>query len=267
MTTSALNQVDLAFIIDTTGSMGGFIGAAQQHMIALLDSLVRDPLFPLDLRVAVVEYRDHPPQDNTFASRPHPFTSNLAEVQNTINTLKPDGGGDAPESVYDGLACASTLDWRPYSRRIAVLIGDAPPHDTRTRPEAKLALFGDCTCGLMLDEVTAQMETTGLQFYSLSLTVHPEAAFTALSQMTGGTAFHSTQAQQAIAVIKDLLVAELNELEFDRQVLEQWQAGAEVSAGGSGEVSIERISEALAAGPGRVAKSLTRLGRRRLLEA
>lgn len=259
MISDPLNQVDLAFIVDTTGSMGGFIGAAQRHMIALLNTLANDPLFPLDLHVAVVEYRDHPPQDNTFASFPHPFTTDLAEVQKTINGLKPEGGGDTPESVYDGLACACTLDWRSHSRRIAVLIGDASPHDIRARPEARFSLFGDCTCGLSLDEITARIETMGLQFYSLALTFHAVAAFNALAQMCGGTAFQADQAEKAIQVLKDLLTAEQGEMEFDRQVLALWQAG--------GEVSIERISEALAAGPGRVAKSITRLGRRRLLAA
>jgi hypothetical protein len=259
MTSDPLSQVDLAFIVDTTGSMGSFISEAQQHMIALLNTLVNDPLFPLDLRVAVVEYRDHPPQDNSFASRAYPFTTDFAEVQMTINGLKPNGGGDAPESVYDGLACACTLDWRAHSRRIAVLIGDASPHDTRTRPEARFALFGDCTCGLSLDEITARIETMGLQFYSLALTAHAVPGFTALGQMCGGTAFQADQAQKAIQVLKDLLIAEQGELEFDRQVLALWQSG--------GDVSIERISEALAAGSGRVAKSITRLGRRRLLAA
>ncbi len=257
MTAETLNQVDLAFVVDTTGSMGGFIGAAQRHMIALLDSLVKDPLFPLDLRVAVVEYRDHPPQDTSFASHPHPFTADLEVVQKVINGLSPSGGGDAPESVYDGLTCACKLDWRPHSRRILILIGDAAPHDTRSRPESKLALFGDCTCGLSLDEVTATIEKTGLQYYALALTDFPERAFTALAQMTGGTPFRANQSDQAIMMIKDMLTAELSELEFDRQVLEQWQVAE--------EVSIERISDALGAGSGRVAKSITRLGRRHLL--
>ena len=35
----ALNQVDLAFVVDTTGSMGAFIDAAKRHMVALLRAL------------------------------------------------------------------------------------------------------------------------------------------------------------------------------------------------------------------------------------
>src|SRR5262249_50359672 len=89
----ALTQVDLAFVVDTTGSMGAFIGAARQHMIAMLRSLTDDAETPPDLRLAVVEYRDHPPQDHTFVARPHAFETNLARCQKVINSLKPDGGG------------------------------------------------------------------------------------------------------------------------------------------------------------------------------
>jgi len=61
---------------------------------------------PLGLRLAVVEYRDHPPQDNTFAARAHAFTADLGRLRKTIDGLKPEGGGDAPESVFDGLRAA-----------------------------------------------------------------------------------------------------------------------------------------------------------------
>ena len=34
-----LNQLDLAFVVDTTGSMGTLIAAAQDQMIAMIDAL------------------------------------------------------------------------------------------------------------------------------------------------------------------------------------------------------------------------------------
>jgi hypothetical protein len=58
-----LNQVDLAFVVDTTGSMGPFIAAAQHQMVAMLRALAEDAQVAIDLQVGVVEYRDHPPQE------------------------------------------------------------------------------------------------------------------------------------------------------------------------------------------------------------
>jgi hypothetical protein len=56
-----INAVNLAFVVDTTGSMGGLIAAAQSQMIAMLKALTRAA--NVTLWLGVVEYRDHPPQD------------------------------------------------------------------------------------------------------------------------------------------------------------------------------------------------------------
>ena len=56
-----INAVDLVFVVDTTGSMGGLIAAAQNQMITMLEELTRAA--NINLWLEVVEYRDHPPQD------------------------------------------------------------------------------------------------------------------------------------------------------------------------------------------------------------
>src|SRR5947209_9090351 len=109
-----LSQVDLAFVVDTTGSMGGFINDAKRQMTDMLRAATTAAPLPIDLRLAVVEYRDHPPQDRTFVARAHGFEGDLGKAQKTIAALRPDGGGDTPEAVFDGLAAAGRdLAWRP----------------------------------------------------------------------------------------------------------------------------------------------------------
>jgi hypothetical protein len=121
-----MNQLDLAFIVDTTGSMGGLISSAQAQMIRMMRDLLT--AVEVDLCLGVVEYRDHPPQDK-LPFRVHALTSKLDVAQQTINKLRPEGGGDGPESVLDGVSAAcGKLAWRAHARRIAVLVGDAPPH-------------------------------------------------------------------------------------------------------------------------------------------
>ena len=87
-----LNQVDLAFVVDTTGSMGTLIAAAQDQMIAMIGAL--RSAAAVDLRLAVVEYRDHPPQD-TLIEQVYPFTGDLRVVEQTIRALSANGGGDS----------------------------------------------------------------------------------------------------------------------------------------------------------------------------
>jgi hypothetical protein len=251
----ALTQVDLAFVVDTTGSMGAFIGVARQHMIAMLRSLTDAAETPPDLRLAVVEYRDHPPQDRTFVARPHAFETNLARCQKVINGLKPDGGGDAPEAVYDGLEAACVrLDWRPHSCRLAVLVGDSPPHGTGCGGDG---FRNGCPCGLTAERVTALLEQKGITLYALGLTATVRKSFTPLATWTGGEYFEAAQAQKAIEALQDLLKREFAGIDLDRQVLELCHR--------TPEWSVDGVSEALSSGRPSIAASLSRLGRRGLL--
>jgi hypothetical protein len=250
-----LKQVDLAFVVDTTGSMGAFIGAARQHMIALLRSLTDGADTPPDLRVAVVEYRDHPPQDQSFVARPHAFEANLERCQKVINGLTPGGGGDAPEAVYDGLEAACTeLKWLPHSYRLAVLVGDSPPHGTGCAGDG---FRHGCPCGLTAEQVTARFEQNGITLYALGLTAVVRNSFAPLATWTGGEYFEAAQAQKAIAALQELLKNEFAGIDLDRQVLELCRRDP--------EWTVDGMSETLASGRQRVAASLSRLGRRGLL--
>ena len=121
-----INHFDFAFIVDTTGSMGGLIKAAQKQMVEMIDTLSKES--EIDTRFGVVEYRDHPPQDNMIF-RAYDLTDNLKKARKAISGLRAAGGGDAPEAVFAGIVGAiNELSWRPHSRRISLLVGDAPPH-------------------------------------------------------------------------------------------------------------------------------------------
>jgi hypothetical protein len=211
----------------------------------------------VDLRLGVVEYRDHPPQDK-LPFRAHPFRGSLKEAQKTINALKPEGGGDGPESVLDGVSAAcSQLAWRKHARRIAVLVGDAPPHGVGGGGDA---FPKGCPCGKTVESVTAEAETARIVVYALGLTQdkHMIEAFTRLSTMTGGEFFAAGQGSQAIERLKEILVAEFGNLEFDRKVLAEHEAKP--------DLMIDDLAERLESSRPRVAASISRLGSRGLLQ-
>ncbi|KAI6647914.1 Von willebrand factor type A domain protein [Oopsacas minuta] len=59
------------------------------------------------------------------------FTTQHRSVQQFLENVKPEGGGDYPEAVLDGLANAATkCDWelKPGVRNVIIHIYDAPPH-------------------------------------------------------------------------------------------------------------------------------------------
>lgn len=51
---------DLAFAMDCTGSMGSYIDSATQNIRAIVEEIVTSE--KSDIHLALVEYRDHPPQ-------------------------------------------------------------------------------------------------------------------------------------------------------------------------------------------------------------
>jgi hypothetical protein len=254
-TNDDLNQVDLAFVVDTTGSMGGFINAAREQMVAMLKAMTAEAGLPIDLHVGVVEYRDHPPQENSFVFQAHPFTADLPQVQQTINALTPSGGGDGPEAVVDGLrAAADELLWRLHAQRLAVLVGDAPPHGVGGQGDG----FADgCPCGWTLPATTALLEEKGVILYALGLTPHVSKPFGELSQFTGGQYFAAAHGAEAIVALKQVLLSEFSDLDFDRRVRD-WCITMP-------DWTIDSLCTALESPRGRVSASLSRLGRRGLL--
>lgn len=83
---------------------------------------------PSSLRLAVIAYRDHPPQDVSYITKQLPFTSDISTVKEFLKTLYASGGGDGPEAVTAAMKEALELDWRENASRITLLIADAPPH-------------------------------------------------------------------------------------------------------------------------------------------
>jgi Mg-chelatase subunit ChlD len=220
----AINAVDLAFVVDTTGSMGGLIAAAQNQMIAMLEELTRAA--NINLCLGVVEYRDHPPQDNMVYKVYH-LTENLQKAQKSIRGLAAQGGGDAPEAVLDGIAAACReLAWYKHSRRLIVLVGDAPPHGTGMRGDA---FSSGCPCGETIESVTRLAEEKCITIHALGLTGAVTESFSTISSMTGGKFFSSKEADKAIEAIAKLLKAEFEDVELDRHVLVAWRKNPEIA--------------------------------------
>ena len=51
---------DLVFIMDCTGSMGSYISSALENIRSIVEEIVVSE--KSDIRLALIEYRDHPPQ-------------------------------------------------------------------------------------------------------------------------------------------------------------------------------------------------------------
>jgi hypothetical protein len=245
-----INQFDFAFIVDSTSSMGSFISTAKAVMIDMIKTLTKNA--DIDMKIGVVAYRDHPPQDTVIVEYDDFATPDIA--QKNVNKLSPQGGGDGPEAVYDGIITAcKKLTWRYHSRKIAVLIGDAPPHGC--------GMSGDgfpkgCPCGDTTESSAAACEENNITLYAVPLTSYANESFKRLANLTGGKAYDASQATQAVKNIQDILTLEFGNLDLDRRVIEIWD----------NELTTDEIAEKLEAKPTEVAASISRLGSRGLLK-
>jgi len=120
------NVLDLVFLMDCTGSMGAYIDAAKQSIRAIISRIIQQA--DADVRLGLVAYRDHPPQDKTYVTQIFEFTREIAVMQSNLDTLSAAGGGDGPEAVTAALFAVESFPFREEAAKICILIADAPPH-------------------------------------------------------------------------------------------------------------------------------------------
>jgi hypothetical protein len=117
--------LDLALVIDTTGSMSDEILYLSTEMKTIASTI--KAAFPnVDQRWALVAYRD---VGDEYVTRSTDFTGDIEAYRSSIAALRADGGGDYPEAPDRALADMAKLGWRtgPVAR-VAFLVADAPHH-------------------------------------------------------------------------------------------------------------------------------------------
>jgi hypothetical protein len=125
--TPAVPHIEVCFVLDTTGSMGGLIEAAKQKIWSIANQIVKAKPAP-DLKVGLVAYRD---RGDVYVTKPFPLTSDIDAVYAHLTQFVADGGGDEPESVNEALDVAvKQMSWSKDNRvlKMIFLVGDAPPH-------------------------------------------------------------------------------------------------------------------------------------------
>jgi hypothetical protein len=119
-------RVEVAFVLDTTGSMGGLIEGAKRRIWSIARRLGEGRPRP-DLRIALVGYRD---KGDAYVTRVYDLSADIDEVFARLSAFRAEGGGDYPEHVSAALADAvHRVSWsRGSALRTIFLVGDAPPH-------------------------------------------------------------------------------------------------------------------------------------------
>lgn len=120
-------QVEVCFVLDTTGSMASLIQGAKDKIWSIANELASAKPTP-NIKFGLVAYRD---REDDFVTKSFNLTDDIDTLYEHLMSFQAKGGGDSPESVNQALHDAVTeMSWNKSKRvlKLVFLVGDAPPH-------------------------------------------------------------------------------------------------------------------------------------------
>ena len=120
-------RVEVVFVIDTTGSMGGLIHAAKEKIWSIASTLAQAQQAP-EISMGLVAYRD---RGDAYVTQVVDLNRDLDSMYAKLMDFAADGGGDGPEAVNEALEAAiQRMSWSQdqSTYKVVFLVGDAPPH-------------------------------------------------------------------------------------------------------------------------------------------
>ena len=120
-------RIEVCFVLDTTGSMGGLIEGAKQKIWSIANEMISAQPTP-ELKLGLIGYRD---RGDEYVVKSFSLTDDIDAIYGHLREFQAGGGGDAPESVNEALAEAiHKMPWSSDNKvlKIIFLVGDAPPH-------------------------------------------------------------------------------------------------------------------------------------------
>jgi len=163
------NILDLALIMDCTGSMAPWIENSKETLTNVIDQTIEGNA-NATVRVAFIGYRDFVDGDNIFSIQD--FTTDIQAVKTFISTQQATGGHDLPEDAVGALHQTLSLSWYPDSIRLAAIVTDAPTHDVSP-------------AGLILTEVARRMKEKEIDLTLYKLNDSTEEMYKVIHQTNG----------------------------------------------------------------------------------
>lgn len=122
----AILDLDLVFVMDTTGSMRDELEDIQANLLGIIRILYR--LAPT-LQVGFVAFKDRGEDYVVRSYRLRDMTrDHLRSIVSFVNDLEASGGGDRPEPVDQALEKAVAMNWRDEAHGKIIVISDAAAH-------------------------------------------------------------------------------------------------------------------------------------------
>ena len=232
------SKVDVYFLADVTGSMGGAIA----NVKASAASILSETAGLGDVQFGVGQYAGESGANSYRLLQG--MTSNAGAAQSAINSWSASGGGDTPEANLYGLhqaASEGATGWRTGSEKILVWFGDAPGHDPSPG--------GSTPPGGKVNEAQtiSALQATGINVQALNVGfggLDSTGQATRITNATGGDLYNGIATDEVADAIKDaiaMVIANYNTVGLD---LSEVPAGVTVtSVPGSTSGDFDRSEE------------------------
>jgi hypothetical protein len=168
VTATAVQSIDIALVLDCTGSMGDEIDWLKSEIGSIAQQLsAAQP--NLTVRWALVQYKD---VVDEYVTKVTDFTD-LQTFETALNAAQAGGGGDIPEALDQAVAAVPQLSWSSTAR-VVFHVADAP-HHVGDEPKIVTALSALRQQGVHIYPVAASGADKLL-----------ESTFRTMAEVTGG---------------------------------------------------------------------------------
>jgi len=176
------DEVDIAFVVDATGSMGDEIEFLKLELEDVITSTM-EKFGKLKLRASSVFYRD---KGDEYVAKQSAFNDDLLKTLNFIKLQSAKGGGDYPEALDHALASAmDSLQWNSMARtKLLFLILDAPPHNDAKERIQQLILKAAAS-GIRIIPLACSGTDKSTEFLLRSIALATNGTYTFLTNHSG----------------------------------------------------------------------------------
>jgi Secretion system C-terminal sorting domain/von Willebrand factor type A domain len=205
------DKVDIAFIVDATGSMGDEINYLKAELDDIIVQLKKRHQ-TTDFAIASVFYRDY---GDNYVTKVSPFTNAINSITGFIQQQVADGGGDYPEAVVSALTVGiDSLQWRGDAKaRITFLILDAPPHDDEME-KYKALIKQYAAKGIRVIPIVCSGAAKSVEFLMRSFALATNGIYTFLTDDSGIGDKHLKPTTDAYTVqsLNQLMISLINQM-------------------------------------------------------
>lgn len=127
-------QIEIMFIIDTTGSMGDEISYLKVEIDDVIGK-VKNANPEVKILLSLLFYRDY---GDEYVTRYFDFSEDIEAQKGNLSQQYASGGGDFEEAVETAFAEAATKQWsETAATKLIIHVADAPSHDKDVETWAK----------------------------------------------------------------------------------------------------------------------------------